>query len=172
MMIYDPRNWFWIVGDDNSRAWSSAVGAYVSPAPQERVTRIASETELSHVLSSYGLRGPVVRVEQVAAERERRLSLGFAYDFGDGRGVHQIGTTPADMVGWNEVSTYAGALLDSGDTTTKIAVVTDTGPVEVTAPEWRAIEIAAAQFRQPIWSRSFVLMQTLPADYTADAHWA
>lgn len=111
-------------------------------------------------------------VSQIVAERERRLALGFHYDFGDGRGVHHIGTTPADMVGWGEVSTYAGALLDSGDTTTKIAVVTDTGPVEVTAPEWRAIEIAAAQFRQPIWARSFVLMQTLPVDYTADAHWA
>lgn len=110
--------------------------------------------------------------EDVARERDRRLALGFDYDFGDGRGVHRIGTTEADLRGWSEVSTYAGALLDSGDTTTRIAIATDTGACEMTAAEWRAVEIAAAQFRQPIWARSFVLMQTLPMDYTADAHWA
>lgn len=112
------------------------------------------------------------RISDIIRERMRRLSAGFEYDFGDARGVHQIGTTAADLEGWSEVSTYAGALLDSGDITTTIAIVTNTGPCEVTAPEWRAVEIAAAQFRQPIWAASFALMQTLPADYTANEHWA
>lgn len=107
----------------------------------------------------------------IASERVRRLALGFQYDFGDARGVHRIGTTPADMAGWSEVSTYAGALLDTGDTATTIAIVTDTGPCLVTAPEWRAIEIAAAAFRQPIWAKAFELMRTLPNDYTSDARW-
>ncbi len=111
-------------------------------------------------------------VDMISAERDRRLALGFDYDFGDGRGVHRIGTTLADMKGWGEVSTYAGALLDSGDVATKIAVVTDTGPCEVTAPEWRAIEIAAAVCRQPIWAKSFVLSQSLPTDYMSDVHWS
>jgi len=115
---------------------------------------------------------PKPTVSKIAAERERRLALGFDYNFGDARGAHRIGTKPADMVGWSEVSTYAGALLDSGDTTTTIAIVTDTGPCDVTAPEWRAIEIAAASFRQPIWAQSFVLMATLPTDYTNNAHWS
>ena len=110
--------------------------------------------------------------EMIVAERVRRLGLGFNYDFGDVRGVHRIGTSPADMIGWGEVSTYAGALLDSGDVTTQIAIVTDTGPCHVTAPEWRAIEIAAAVFRQPIWARSFVLSALLPTDYTSDAQWS
>lgn len=109
--------------------------------------------------------------DEIATERNRRLALGFDYNFGDARGVHHIGTSPADMVGWSEVSTYAGALLDMGDVDTKIAIVTDTGPCEVTAPEWRAIEVAAATFRQPIWARSFVLSQSLPTDYTSDVHW-
>lgn len=111
--------------------------------------------------------------DQVAAERDRRLALGFTYAFGDARGSHRIGTTKADLDGWSEVSTYAGALLDSGDITTKIAIVTDTGPCEVTAPEWRAIEIAAAQYRQPLWAKSFALMTSnpIPADYTDDRHW-
>lgn len=114
----------------------------------------------------------LVKPEKIIAERTRRLGLGFNYDFEDSRGVHRIGTSPSDMIGWGEVSTYAGALLDSGDTTTHIAIVTDTGPCQVTAPEWRAIEIAAAAFRQPIWAKSFLLMQTLPADYTDDTHWS
>ena len=108
----------------------------------------------------------------VQIERDRRLGLGFNYDFGDARGVHRIGTTPADMKGWGEVSTYSGALLDSGDVSTKIAIVTDTGPCEVTAPEWRAIEIAAAVSRQPIWAKSFALSALLPTDYTNDAQWS
>jgi len=110
-------------------------------------------------------------LDQIAAERNRRLQMGFDYPFGDSRGVHRIGTTPADMIGWGEVSTYAGALLDSGDVTTQIAIVTDTGPCHVTAPEWRAIELAAAMLRQPVWARSFVLSQSLPTDYTSDAQW-
>lgn len=114
-----------------------------------------------------------VSVDMIIAERARRLALGFDYDFEDVRGVHRIGTTKADLDGWNEVSSYAGALIASGDTSTTIGIVTDTGPCAVTAPEWRAIEIAAAVFRQPIWAKSFVLMASnpIPADYTNDQHW-
>lgn len=122
------------------------------------------------IVDAYDPNAPTV--ELIATERNRRLALGFDYDFGDKRGVHHIGTSPADMVGWGEVSTYAGALLDMGDVETKIAIVTDTGPCEVTAPEWRAIEVAAAAFRQPIWAKSFVLSALLPTDYANDAHWS
>jgi len=116
---------------------------------------------------------PPVTVGQVAEERDRRLALGFSYNFGDARGMHRIGTTKADLEGWQEVSTYAGALIDSGDLTTQIAIATDTGPCLVTAPEWRAVEIASASFRQPLWAKSFALMalSPIPADYTDDRHW-
>jgi hypothetical protein len=113
-------------------------------------------------------------IADVVAERTRRLALGFNYDFGDARGVHHIGTTAADMAGWDEVSTYAGALIDSGDVTTTISIATDTGLCSVTAPEWRAVEISAALFRQPLWAASFALMaqSPIPEDYDADTHWA
>lgn len=112
---------------------------------------------------------------EVAAERDRRLALGFDYNFGDARGTHRIGTTKADLDGWAEVSTYAGALIDSGDLTTTISIATDTGVCAVTAPEWRAVEIASAAFRQPLWAKSFALMAqapNIPADYTDDSHWS
>jgi hypothetical protein len=51
-MIYDPRNWFWIVLGDEQRAFSSAAGAYVaaSQADPERTTRIDSEANMIDVL--------------------------------------------------------------------------------------------------------------------------
>ena len=109
----------------------------------------------------------------IIEERTRRLALGFDYDFGDERGVHRIGTGPADQLGWSEVTTLSNALIALGDTATAITAVTDTGPVEITALEWQSILVAAGQFRQPIWAASFVLqaMELIPADYTNDQYW-
>lgn len=116
---------------------------------------------------------PPVSVDQVVAERTRRLALGFDYDFGDERGVHRIGTTEADLAGWDEVSKAAQAAINLGAPSTQITVVTDTGPATVTAMEWQMILAAAGQARQPIWAASFVLqaMNPIPADYADDAYW-
>lgn len=62
-VIYDPYNWFWVVGGDTTRAWSSADGAYVEAWPSDRVTRIASETELRDVLKPFGLPSPLVTAD-------------------------------------------------------------------------------------------------------------
>lgn len=77
---FNIHDWYWIVGSDESRAWSSAAGAYVTSYPPERVTRIASESDLSDVLRPYGLTLPApteadyaaaiqAHVDQVAASR-------------------------------------------------------------------------------------------------------
>lgn len=112
----------------------------------------------------------------VIAERERRLSLGFDYDFKDARGVHHIGTTVEDMKGWDEVSTAASAMMMLGVRDDAVlAIVTDTGPVVVTPFEWQFILVAASKFRQPIWTGSFVLqaMRPIPDDYAKnDAYWS
>lgn len=131
-------------------------------------------TDGDHALVAHDIAAPAPTLGDIANERSRRLALGFNYDFGDSRGVHRIGTTDADLKGWDEVSTYAGALIDSGDITTHIAIVTDTGPCAVTAPEWRAIEIEAARFRQPLWAKSFALMASnpIPADFKNDSYWS
>lgn len=113
-------------------------------------------------------------VDDIVMERKRRLALGFAYDFGDARGVHHIGTTLADMEGWRDVIDYANALVDLGDVTTQIAIVTDTGPAAVTAPEWQAVMLQAAQVRQLLWAKSFALqaMNPIPTNYADDSYWA
>jgi hypothetical protein len=43
----------------------------------------------------------------------------------------------------------------------------------VKAIEWQRVLVAAAAFRQPIWTASFALqaMETIPADVTDDRYW-
>jgi len=60
---YDPLNWFWIVGSDESQAWSSASGCYVTDYPSDHLTRIASEAELNDVLRPYGLALPAPSID-------------------------------------------------------------------------------------------------------------
>jgi hypothetical protein len=117
---------------------------------------------------------PVPTPSMVIAERQRRLSLGFAYDFGDERGIHKIGTTAADMAGWDEVSKIAQAAIATGNPDRLIGITTDSGPVQVTAMEWQAVLLAAGDHRQPIFAASFALqtMDPIPMDYADDTHWS
>lgn len=62
---YTPSDWFWLVGDDQSRAYSSKVGDYVPAndaafvawkADGTSPSRIASAAELGAVLAQLSLR--------------------------------------------------------------------------------------------------------------------
>lgn len=60
MITYDPKDWYWLVGNDESRYWSSKSSSYVNQKPDEYgVTKIDTEYNLAEVLAVYGLRGPV-----------------------------------------------------------------------------------------------------------------
>ncbi|CDZ67625.1 Hypothetical protein NGAL_HAMBI2605_59060 [Neorhizobium galegae bv. orientalis] len=113
--------------------------------------------------------------DEVSAERDRRLKAGFAYDFGDVRGVHQIGTSDPDMRRWmDEVCPIAQACINVGQPGATIGISTDTGRVDVTAIEWQMILLAAGQYRQPLYQASFDLqaMDPIPADFaTNPAYW-
>lgn len=112
-------------------------------------------------------------IEKIVEERTRRLELGFNYTFDDNRGTHKIGTTEQDLKGWDEVTKAAIAInyLNLPDT---LNIVTDTGPVTITAIEWMEILNKATQIRQPIWAASFLLqtMESIPVDYTDDKWWS
>lgn len=65
MKDYNPSQWFWVVGGDQSKVYSSAVSDYVQPTDASLVawkadgtlpTNIASEAELGEVLAAYSLR--------------------------------------------------------------------------------------------------------------------
>lgn len=69
---YAPHDWFWIVGGDESRAWSSAARAYVTEWPSDRLSRIESEASLAEVLVNAGYidRAPLtMSVVQVGIEQ-------------------------------------------------------------------------------------------------------
>jgi hypothetical protein len=65
---YDPRRWFWIIGDDTTRAWSSEVKTYVNSWAADRVSRIKNEIELYDVLARMGLRRLAPRCDFSASE--------------------------------------------------------------------------------------------------------
>lgn len=111
--------------------------------------------------------------EEVIDERNRRLALGFSYDFGDARGAHTFATTESDMSGWQEVTTGAQAAINLGQGSNVFSVQTETGPVDVTADEWQMILAAITVQRQAIWSASFTLqaMNPIPSDYDNDSYW-
>lgn len=113
------------------------------------------------------------RMAGVIAERARRLAAGFDYDFGDDRGIHHIGTSDADLAGWTEVTQLSSAAIALGAGETSIQIVTDTGPVTVSAIEWQQILLAAAAFRQPIWAASFVIQsaEEIPEDVQDSVFW-
>lgn len=126
-----------------------------------------------HKLVAWIMDKPAPTAGEVVQECERRLALGFDYDFGDARGVHRIGTSTPDMIGWDEVSKLAGAMIALGNGAGTVDIVTNTGAATVTALEWQSILVAAAQFRQPIWAKSFALqaMSPIPADFDSDTYW-
>lgn len=77
MNHYRPDKWYWIVGGDTSRAWSSAAGAYVQQWPTDRVTRIGSGAELSAVLRPHGLAIPTPVAADVKDECRRRILAAY-----------------------------------------------------------------------------------------------
>lgn len=123
-------------------------------------------------VAEYSLPSPTIN--DVIAERSRRLTLGFDYDFGDARRVHHIGTTDDDMKGWDEVSKATQAMIALGLGSQTLTIVTNTGPATVTANEWQQILVAATAARQPIWAGSFALqsMNPIPANYADDSYWS
>lgn len=95
---------------------------------------------------------------RIYAEREERLAAGFDFDFGDARGVHHVGTSEADMKGWDEVTKWSDAAIALGQADTTMTILTGSGPAEITALEWKQVLLASTAFRQPIWHASFALL--------------
>lgn len=112
-------------------------------------------------------------IGEILKERERRFANGLNFEFGDARGTHRIGTTAADMAGWDDVTKLAAPYIAAGLSDTEIQIETDTGPATVTAAEWQRVLIAIGEFRQKIWSASFALqaLDTIPQNVTDDQFW-
>lgn len=128
-----------------------------------------------YMLVPWEMEPPPPSAEDVIRERNRRLAVGFYYNFGTQLlpDVQHVGTTEQDMAGWGEVTTWANSQIALGDTTSTVQILTDNGQATVTALQWMGVINAASAFRQPIWQASFVLqaMNPIPTDYTDDKWW-
>lgn len=150
-MIYYPKSWFWTIGGDEARAWSSAASAYVTQWDQTRQTRIASEQELSDVLKPYGLRGPAASIDDVRAEAQRRI-------------IALTGTQ--DII---------GCLIKQHNAqmrATELTLIQAQGGTwtEEQAAEATALQSLALQIKA-IRAASNVLEPNPPADYDDDRYW-
>lgn len=82
---YNPFDWYWIVGGDETKAFSSAVANYVPAnnatfvswkADGTLPTRIANEAELGEVLAPYNIRPVAANVlEGYKDSQSRKLTL-------------------------------------------------------------------------------------------------
>lgn len=175
-----PQDWYWIVGGDESRAWSSAAGAYVSDYPADGVTRILNETELTDVLRPYGIGGPTVAPEDVNAERDRRMGV-----FTFGGKLYDLRPETGSLANVSGAGTLAFAAIMNGalpgdfrwadpdDDFTWIAE--DNSVVAMDAPTVWAFAEAAAAWRKTVYYRARALkdMSPIPSDYaTNEAYWA
>lgn len=153
MRMYDPRNWFWIVGGDESRAWSSAAGGYVTSWPAEQVTRIASEQELSDVLRPYGLSGPHVSPADVKAEAQRRIIV-----------MTGVADLQSCLIKQSNANMRANELNDI-----RMSGGTLTPEEEAEAAALRGLAAAIKAIR----ARSNVIeaMDPIPADFARDDYW-
>jgi hypothetical protein len=115
-MNYTPETWFWQIGADTSRYWSSTEAAYVENVPDGAgLTYVTTEEELSGVLAEYGLVGPIAirrRVEKwVIAERiEAAGKSDAAYDLltmPGNRGAFIKWNMPVESVYFDDADTVA-----------------------------------------------------------------
>lgn len=151
-ITYDPNSWYWIIAGDASRAWSSANAGYVATYPSDRLTAILSEEDLSAVLRSYGLRGPVVSADDVRTECQRRI-------------IAETGARDliSCMIKQSNANMRANKLNDkrlNGETLTNDELT------EAAALRQLAGAIEALR------AKSNLMEPSPPADFTDDSHWA
>lgn len=100
MMLYNPREWFWIVGGDESRAWSSASASYVTDYPQDRLSRIANEVELYDVLARSNLAPKAPQRTFTASEVRDAFLRIDAVETGDASTALELGSV-GENIGMN-----------------------------------------------------------------------
>jgi hypothetical protein len=177
--VFRPEAWYWIVAGDETRWWSSASAAYVAPVQLwldagNLPTRIANEAELSDVLSTYKLKGPLPpSATDIDAERDRRRNLPisittsptgtFQINMDDISQQNIAGLATAGIVLSNAAPTQTTAFRDIANVTHSLL------PSELVSMGLQVMAHIGA-----LYAKSWALkaMSPIPADYAADSHWS
>ena len=124
-LIYNPRDWYWIVAGDESRVWSSRRKAYVPDDDEDygtflalgrRPTRIASEAELAAVLEQQYPDGSPRPPRHIAPLAFRRL-----FTDGERAAIHTAAQTNAAISVW-VMDGAAAQVIDLDDPATAAAL--------------------------------------------------
>jgi hypothetical protein len=174
-MPFTPANWYWIVGDNETRYWSSAAGAYVTTLPDgARPTRIANEQELADVLRPYGIAAPLISSEDVSAERDRRIALGASVTIGSVTFTVQT-RNETDFRNLNGLVSKGILLLMQSDVTTT-TTFRDADNVDrvLNAQGLVSMGSQVAAHVDAIYKSSWVIksLNPIPADFKSDKYWS
>lgn len=81
--MFDPHDHYWAVTGDADRVWSSSRQAYVptddaafvawQAINSRQATPMADEAQLDEYMRHHGMRGPIIRADDVRAECARRM---------------------------------------------------------------------------------------------------
>lgn len=175
-----PKDWYWIVGGDDNRAWSSAAGQYVTDYPLGSVTRILNEQELTDVLRVHGLARPLVSSADVNAERDRRMGV-----FTFGGKLYDLRPETGSLANVSGAGTLAFAAIMNGALPGDFRwadpdedftwIAEDNSVVAMDAPSvWAFAEAAAAWRKAMIFkARALKDMSPIPTDFaTNESYWA
>lgn len=147
---YNPAAWFWVVGGDTSRAWSSAASSYVTEWNSARCSRVPSESALDAEMRRCGLASPIITADDVRAECQRRI-------------IALVGAT--DLL--NCIIKQLNANMRANELNDKQINGTLTPDEQVEAEALRAMALKIKDLR----AASNVLEASRPANYIDDQHW-
>lgn len=148
---YTPADWFWIVGGDKSRAWSSAAAAFVPSWDAQRTTRIPSLVDLDGVLRQNALPSPIITASDVRAECQNRI-------------VRLVGASSLDAC----IIKQLNALMRATELVNKKSLGETLSETELA--EEAALSALAVRIKQ-LRAFSNVMEPSPPADYADDRHW-
>jgi len=151
MIPYNPYTWHWLVGDDESRAWSSAAGAWVTSWDDERLTRIEDLTGLDEVLRRNGFVSCLVTADDIRAECQRRI-------------VARVGARSFEDCTVKQLN----ALMRSTELTNMRVLGLTLSPVELA--EAAALGMLADDIKA-LREKSNAFSEPYPVDYRDDKHW-
>lgn len=173
MRPYDPSDWYWKIGGNATRFWSSAACAYVTELPDgwhataedaiatgiprdeaQLPATALDEADLSARLRRYGLQGPIADIADVKAEAQRRI-------------IALTGTaTLLDcIIKQSNANMRANEL---NDKRIDGAQLTPSEAAEADALRGLATAIKAIRAK----SNEIEVMTPIPADFTSDAYWS
>lgn len=151
MDIFEPGDWYWVVGNDASRAWSSKARAWVAEWPPDRRSAVNDLAELDAALRRCTGFSPFTSADDVRDECQRRI---FAL----------LGVTSMEKCTVKQLN----AQMRATELTDKRVAGEALSPAETA--EAAALRALAAEIKR-LRAVSNSLEPSPPADYRNESYW-